>query len=225
MDSHNTQIRKKAFIFDMDGTLVDNMGYHAKAWMALFDSLGIHLLADDFQRRTAGKTNPEILRKFTGRDLSSAEVQALSDQKENIYRELYRPHLKTTPGLLPFLGKARELKIPMGLATAAGKENITFVLKGLQLEAFFNTIVGAEDIQNGKPDPEIFLKTANGLNIPPEDCIVFEDSFLGIEAACRAGMRAVFITTSHLANELKNPTAVLLSIPDFSALDLAILLK
>jgi beta-phosphoglucomutase family hydrolase len=224
MDSHNTQTRKRAFIFDMDGTLVDNMGYHAEAWLALFDSLGIHLKADDFQRRTAGKTNPEILRIFTGRDLSDAEVQALSIQKEMFYRDLYRPHLKTIPGLLPFLEKVREHKIPMGLATAAGKENITFVLKGLQLEAFFNTIVGADDIQNGKPDPEIFLKSANRLNFPPEDCIVFEDSLLGIEAAYRAGMRAVFITTSHLAGELSSHSAVLLSVPDFSVLDLEILL-
>jgi beta-phosphoglucomutase family hydrolase len=224
MDSPNTQIKKRAFIFDMDGTLIDNMGYHAKAWLALFDRLGMHLKADDFQRRTAGKTNPEILHTFLGRDLSDVEVQALSDQKENFYRDLYRPHLKTIPGLLPFLEKARELKIPMGLATAAGKENITFVLKGLQLEAFFDTIVGAEDIRNGKPDPEIFLKSANRLNIPPEDCIVFEDSLLGIEAAHSAGMQAVFITTSHLAGELRGHSAVLLSVADFSMLDFESLL-
>jgi HAD superfamily hydrolase (TIGR01509 family) len=111
---------------------------------------------------------------------SDGEVQALSDQKENYYRELYRPHLKTTTGLLPFLQEARELNIPMGLATAAGKENIAFVLQGLKLEEFFSAIVGAEDIQKGKPDPEIFIKSASMLHTQPEDCIVFEDS-LGIK--------------------------------------------
>lgn len=211
---------KRAFIFDMDGTLVDNMRFHSQAWLALFESLDIHLDADEFQRRTAGKTNPEILRKFTGRDLTNGEIQTLSDRKENFYRDIYRPHLKATPGLLPFLEKARELNIPMGVATAAGQENIAFVLQGLMLGVFFSAIVGAEDIQKGKPDPEIFIKSANKLNIHPENCIVFEDSLFGIEAAQRAGMRAVFITTSHRPEELGDQPALLLVIPDFSVLDI-----
>jgi len=214
---------KRAFIFDMDGTLVDNMKFHSQAWMALFESLGIHLEADEFQRRTAGKTNPEILRKFTGRNLTNEEIQVLSDQKENFYRDLYRPHLKATTGLLPFLMEAQELNIPMGLATAAGKENIAFVLQGLKLIDFFSAIVGAEDIQNGKPDPEIFIKSANKLHIKPENCIVFEDSLFGIEAAQRAGMRAVFITTSHQLEELGNQPAILLAVPDFSTLAIKVL--
>jgi beta-phosphoglucomutase family hydrolase len=213
----------RAFIFDMDGTLVDNMKYHSQAWRALFESLGIHLEADEFQRRSAGKTNPEILRKFTGRNCSKEEIQVLSDQKENFYRDLYRPHLKAIEGLLPFLKHAKELNIPMGLATAAGIENIAFVLQGLKLENFFSAIVGAEDIQKGKPDPEIFIKSAAKLHIQPEDCIVFEDSLFGIEAAQRAGMRAVFITTSHQPEELGNQPAVMLAVPDFSTLDIKVL--
>jgi beta-phosphoglucomutase family hydrolase len=216
---------KKAFIFDMDGTLVDNMKFHSRAWMALFESLGIHLEADEFQRRTAGKTNAEILCKYTGRNLSDGEIQALSYRKENFYRELYRPHLKLTTGLLPFLKKARELKIPMGLATAAGKENITFVLKGLDIDDFFSAIVGAEDIQKGKPDPEIFIKSANELQVTPENCIVFEDSLFGVEAAQRAGMRTVLITTSHQPEELKNQSVIMLAVPDFSTLDIKVLVR
>ena len=214
---------KRTFIFDMDGTLVDNMRFHSQAWMALFESLGIHLEADEFQRRTAGKTNPEILRKFTGCDLTDGEIQVLSDQKENFYRDLYRPHLKATTGLLPFLRQAQELNIPMGLATAAGQENIAFILNELKLGDFFCAIVGAEDIQKGKPDPEIFIKSAYKLHAQPEDCIVFEDSLFGVEAAQRAGMRAVFITTSHQPEDLGNQPTVMLAVPDFSSLDIKVL--
>ena len=221
MDENRTKTNgNRAFIFDMDGTLVDNMKFHSQAWMALFESLGIYLDADEFQRRTAGKTNPEILRKFTGRDLSEDEIQVLSDQKENFYRDLYRPHLKATTGLRPFLEQAQEQHIPMGLATAAGKENIAFVLHGLKLEDFFSAIVGAEDIKKGKPDPEIFIKSATKLHIQPQDCIVFEDSLFGIEAAHRAGMRAVFITTSHQPEALGDQPAIMFSVPDFSTLDI-----
>jgi beta-phosphoglucomutase family hydrolase len=221
MDENRTKTNgTRAFIFDMDGTLVDNMEFHSRAWMALFESLGIHLEADEFQRRTAGKTNPEILRKFTGRNLSDDEIQVLSDQKENFYRDLYSPHLKATSGLLTFLEQAQEQHIPMGLATAAGKENIAFVLQGLKLDDFFSAIVGAEDIKKGKPDPEIFIKSANKLHVPPEGCIVFEDSLFGIEAAQRAGMRAVFITTSHQPEELGDQPAIMFSVPDFSTLDI-----
>jgi beta-phosphoglucomutase len=211
---------KIAFIFDMDGTLVDNMRYHSQAWMALFESLGIQLDADEFQRRTAGKTNPEILREIAGRNMSDEEVRALSDQKENYYRKLYKPHLAAISGLLPFLDKARNLEIPLGLATAAGQENIHFILHGLNLGGFFSAIVGADEIRHGKPDPEIFIKTAKKLHIQAEKCIVFEDSLLGIEAASRAGMQSILVTTSHQLDELSLQHSLLFAVEDFSALDI-----
>ncbi len=209
MDENRTKTNEtRAFIFDMDGTLVDNMEFHSRAWMALFESLGIHLEADEFQRRTAGKTNLEILRKFTGRNLSDDEIQVLSDQKENFYRDLYRPHLKATTGLRLFLEQAQEQHIPMGLATAAGKENIAFVLQGLKLDGFFNAIVGAEDIKKGKPDPEIFIKSANKLHVPPEGCIVFEDFFLELKQ--RSGLACEQFSLPH-PTSLKNWEINLLS--------------
>lgn len=210
----------RAFIFDMDGTLVDNMKYHSKAWLALFQRLGIHLKADEFLRRTAGKTNSEILYNILGKNLTEYEIQELSDQKETFYRELYRPHLKAIQGLISFLSKAVELGIPMAVATAAGQKNIEFILRGLQIEPFFKAIVGAEDIRNGKPDPEIFLKSAERLEVTPEACLVFEDSILGIEAAARAGMRAILIKTSYKPEELGYQPALWMTISNFTELDI-----
>lgn len=216
---------KRAFIFDMDGTLVDNMKYHTQAWLALFSSLGIHLEAEDFQRRTTGKTNPEILRQITNRNLTNIEIQNLSDQKEAYYRKLYLPHLTAINGLVPFLYMAKDNGIPMAVATSAGRRNIQFTLEGLQIKSFFGVAVGAEDILNGKPDPEIFLTTANRLQVQPKDCIVFEDSRFGLEAAERAGMKAVLLTTSHRPAEVGTQINVLLAVSDFSDLELQGLLR
>ena len=216
---------KRAFIFDMDGTLVDNMKYHTQAWLALFESLGIHLEADDFQRNTTGKTNPEILRQITGRNLSDIEIQDLANQKEANYRKLYRPHLAAINGLVSFLSSAKEYHIPMAVATSAGRQNIKFTLEGLQIKSFFGVVVGSEDILNGKPDPEIFLTTAHRLQVQPKDCIVFEDSHFGLEAADRAGMKAVLLTTSHQPVEMCNQTNILLAVSDFLGLDIHALLR
>ena len=219
-EQNSTTCHPRAFIFDMDGTLVDNMAYHSKAWLALFEGLGIHLDAEEFLRSTAGKTNPEILRMIIGYPLSEQEVQELSNQKEAHYRELYHPHLKAANGLLPFLLQAKDLGIPMAVATAAGKENIQFILRGLEIECYFKAVIGAEDILKGKPDPEIFLKSAQKLHTDPQACIIFEDSPNGVEAARRAGMKAILVTTSHQPEELGHQPALLLAISDFTVVDI-----
>jgi beta-phosphoglucomutase family hydrolase len=208
--------RPKAFIFDMDGTLVDNMPYHSRAWLELFKSQGFHMEADEFLRCTAGKTNSEILRETVGKHLSEHEIQMLSNQKEECYRKIYRPNLKPAKGLLDFLQKVKAMDIPMAVATAAGSENIRFILGGLNIATFFEAVVGAEDIQKGKPDPEIFFKSAQELHVNPSACIVFEDSPNGVEAARRAGMKAVLITTSHQPEELGDQPALIMAIRDFS---------
>lgn len=219
-DQRNNVTCSKAFVFDMDGTLVDNMSYHTEAWLALFKNFGIDMDADEFLRYTAGKTNPEILREIIGKHLSEDEIEVLSNMKEEYYRKIYLPFLKMTPGLLHFLHNAKAKGIPMAVATAAGKENIRFVLSGLNIGGFFQAVIGADDIEKGKPDPEIFLKSARKLRVEPSKCIVFEDSPNGVEAARRAGMQAVLLTTSHQPEELGDQPALILAVSDFTAEDL-----
>lgn len=215
----------KAFIFDMDGTLVDNMRVHDQSWVEVLASAGVQVEAEQFYHRTAGKPNAQILREFIGPHLSDEAVATYSDRKEALYRERFRPHLKAIDGLPEFLQAAKQLSAPMALATAAGRDNISFVLDGLGLRCFFEVVVGGDDIKHGKPNPEIFLTAAYRLGVPPEQCLVFEDAPAGIEAARRAGMRAVVLTTTLSAQELTGRNDIEQIVQDYTALNPAKLLS
>jgi len=214
-----------AFIFDMDGTLVDNMRFHAQAWAELFASLGVAISSGELRARTSGKTSTEILRGILGPHLSEGEVAEYIERKEELYRAAYLPHMKPIAGLDHFLSEAHRLNIPMAVATSAGERNIHFVLGGLGLEPYFQLIVGAEDVRWGKPNPAMLLTAAHRLKVAPEGCLVFEDSLAGLEAVRRAGMRAIAITTTHAAHELQGLPAVIQVIADYCGLNPASLLE
>jgi len=136
--------------------------------------------------------------------------------KKNYTRNLIAPIYKPVRGLMAFLDQARAMGIPMALATSAGQQNISLVLDGLGFRDYFAVVVGAEDIQNSKPHPEMFLTAARRLGILPQSCLVFEDSPVGIEAARRAGMRTVVITTFLDPKELQGAAGILQAVPDFT---------
>ena len=144
--------------------------------------------------------------------MSRAEVEVLEEEKELIYREFYRDHIKPAPGLLEFLKRLRAQGIKTALATSAGPGNIDFIVDGLGIREQFDAIIGGAEVQKGKPDPEIYLKAADLVGINPSSCWVIEDSLQGIAAGQAAGMRVVGISTSHTAAELAHTDVVR---PDF----------
>lgn len=208
-----------AFIFDMDGTLLDNMGFHIKTWIEFLASIGVAIDEPTFTRRTVGKVNAEILRELVNPDLTDEEIKAYSLKKEIMYREEFKPHMKAVPGLELFLKRAWHHGIPLALATSAGRENADFVLEGLSIARYFPVMVCAEDVHHGKPDPEIFLTAASRLGADPATCLVFEDAPYGLEAARRAGMQAVALTTTFPAERLAHLPNVLQVVPDYTSLD------
>jgi beta-phosphoglucomutase len=131
-----------------------------------------------------------------GEDLDDDEVATLNHEKEAVYRELYAPHLKSVAGFDDLIAQARAQGIVLAVGTAAPPANVEFTLDGLDLRRHFETIVGANDVARGKPHPDVFIEAARRCGARPEDCIVFEDAPLGVEAARRAGMRVVVITTT-----------------------------
>lgn len=206
-----------SFIFDMDGTIVDNMEYHVRAWLELFKELGIPMTAEEFNRRLTGRTNQQILPMVTEGNRSEREIRELADRKEERYREIYRPHRVPVAGLTEFLKAAAAADIPMAVATSAPEVNIKYILDGLGIRSFFRAVIGADDVRNGKPHPEMFLTAAEHLAVEPGDCLVFEDSLAGVEAAERAGMRVVALTTTHDKEEFQDMPSVLFTTPDFRA--------
>jgi beta-phosphoglucomutase len=180
------------FLFDMDGTIVDNMDYHLIAWREFLKAHGVEMSDEELHYKMRG-TIEEGVRRNLGEHLSDAEVAALGFQKEQMYRDLYAPHLKAFDGFEEYVKKAKKEGIKIALVTAANHHNVDFTLDGLQIRHYFDTIVSGDDVKNGKPDPEGFLIAAERMGEAPENCIVFEDSIHGVRAADAAKMRTVVI--------------------------------
>jgi len=188
----------KACIFDLDGTIVDNNPYHQLAWVAFLKEQGISLKNFDYNS-LFGKHNREILNTVLGRQVPEDEAKIYAETKERLYREFYKPHIKSQKGLVEFLKALKIRKIKTAVATSAPRINLDFVIEELQLEPYFDVLIDASFVSKSKPDPEIFLLAAEQLNAKPEECLVFEDSPSGIQAAVSAGMEVIGINVINMA--------------------------
>lgn len=192
----------RGVLFDLDGTLVDNMRFHVDAWLATGEQLGHPLTRERILREFSGRTNKEIFPRILGRAIEEEELSRLATQKESHYRALFAPHLRLIAGAARFMDQLSAHGIPFGVASAGPRENRAFVLDGLGLRERLACVVGAEDVARGKPAPDLFLEGARRLAREPEEIIVFEDASLGVQAALAAGMRAYGIATAEGAAEL-----------------------
>jgi len=205
----------RAFIFDMDGTLVNNMRFHGEAWQQMLLENGIEADAHEFLIRTAGKTNREIIPQFF-KDADEARLLELGLRKETLYRELFLPERKAIAGAIEFLEAGQTLGVKMAVATAAPVANMEFILDGLDLRQYFTAITTAADVSHGKPNPEVFLKSAEKLSVEPKNCLVFEDAINGFEAANRAGMKSVGIATVNSVADILKFDSVVAAFDDFT---------
>jgi beta-phosphoglucomutase len=195
-------MKARAFIFDLNGTMINDMEYHIKAWFRILnEDLKAGLSWEEVKSHMYGK-NEELLTRVFGKDhFSREQADQISSVKEQRYQEAYLPHLELIDGLPAFLQKAEEKAIPMAIGSAAIPFNIDFVLDNLHIRHYFRTIVSAHDVNLSKPDPETYLKAAEQLGVTPADCLVFEDAPKGVEAAQRAGMPCIVLTTMHEKEE------------------------
>ena len=190
----------QAFIFDLNGTMIDDMPYHIKAWHRIVNELGANLTLEQVKAECYGKNHDLLDRVFPGR-FSMEEKDRMSIEKERQYQQEFRPHLKLLNGLAIFLEQAKANNIKMAIGSAAIMFNIDFVLDGLNIHHYFDAIVSADDVTYSKPNPEAFLKCADRLGVAYENCIVFEDAPKGVEAAANAGMKSVVLTTMDTPDE------------------------
>ena len=207
----------KAIIFDLDGTIVDNMKVHQKAFLEFLNSKGVPITLKDYVTKYQGRSNKENFPSIFGRKLSKGEITLFTDEKEGLYRRMYTD-VKPVTGFFDILREAKRLDLKVALATSAPKQNRDYILEKLGLKNSFDVIVGDEDVERGKPEPEIYLKAAEKLGVEPKHCLVFEDSIPGIQSAKRAGLRVIALSTTHQAKDLTEAAYI---INDFSEVTLS----
>lgn len=204
----NPIVPVQALIFDMDGTMIDSMDHHRQSWAAFAAHHGLDIEVDDLMRRTTGRTVVECMNDLFQIELDPERNRELAQQKEALYREAFGPVFREVTGFTEFVVRVRARGLKVGVGTAGDCHNIAFAFGHLQLPEAPHAVVGGDEGLPGKPEPAIFLETAKRMGIRPEACIVFEDAPFGIEAARRAGMRAVALCTSHRAEELAGPHVI-----------------
>jgi len=210
-----------ALIFDMDGVLVDSNPFHVQKWIELLEQHRIAFNPDNLPKQILGERNDTALRRFFGPDLSREQSRRLSEALEAKFRRDFRAHAKPLTGLAQLIIEASEARIPMAVASSAMTENVDFIVDALSLRPYFRSLVTGDQVVRPKPDPEIYLKTARLLNTPSSDCVAFEDSFVGVESAKRAGMKCVAVASTFPSEELRTNTAADCVVNSFEEVNLA----
>jgi len=209
-----------AIIFDMDGVLVDSNPFHLRKWIDLFQAHGIPYDEEQLPKIILGPPNDVIFRRYLGEDLTREQLAELGEELEANFRREIGPHARAFPGVQRFIDECAAQGIAMAVASAAIAKNVTFLISALGLRKYFREVLAVDEITHAKPHPEVYLKTAAKLGVEPSACAVFEDSYVGIEAAKRAGMKCVAIASTFPAEDLRRESHADLIVPSFEAVTL-----
>jgi beta-phosphoglucomutase len=189
-------------VFDMDGVLIDSGAHHRDAWRLLLTDLGV-TAPPEFWRLTIGRPAEEAVALLLGRPVDPDEAVQLARRKREHYARLAARGMQPIPGVAAFVSALARQGVPRAVATSASRHDVDALLVEIGVRGHFEVIVTAEDVRWGKPDPEVYVRAAAGLGLPPAHCVVFEDSVVGIHAARGAGMRVIGVTTAHSDDELQ----------------------
>lgn len=207
----------QAFIFDMDGTMVDNMMVHHRAWQLKLQELGLDLSLEEVKERCHGK-NEEIIERLFPNRFTPEERYQVSFEKEEQYRAVFKDELRLIDGLQAFLDEAKLANIPLGIGSAAPAENVDFVLDNLGIRHYFSSVVHSGLVDKGKPDPEVFEKVAKELGVSLDKSLVFEDSPTGAKTSINAGCQTIILTTTHDKTEFEAFSNIKLFLNDYQNL-------
>lgn len=205
-----------AALFDWDGVIVDSSDYHEESWERLAEEEGRELPPGHF-KKGFGMRNETIIPQILGWTEVPEEIRRLDRRKEELYRELIdEKGIEPLPGVESFLQRLHRADIPCAVASSTERLNITFALERMGMSHEFKAVVAGEDVENGKPDPEVFLTAAQKLGAEPERCVVFEDAHVGIEAGLAAGMKVIAVSTTHPAETLRDAHLVVGGLDELS---------
>jgi len=210
----------------MDGVIIDSNPYHKIAWTNFFRNNDITISEDFFQEQISGTTGDEAIASLLDRRVSDVELDTFNREIDAEFRKIISEsgELKTVPGFRKFIGDVSKANHKIALATSAPPENVDLVLNSLGIMKYFDLKIDKTQIVEGKPNPEIYLKTLHGLKMSKDNCIVFEDSLAGISSATNAGLRVIGVATSHPNHELIKAGAIV-SIKDFTEISIEKLIK
>jgi len=190
-----------ALLFDLDGTLTDNMPLHRKAWRLFAEKYGIEFTDEWFHQNCSGKTSRAIITQLFG-EVTPKQQDAFFAERFAFYETIFRESGKEIEGLTPFLQAVGEAGIQLALVTSGSPPTRELQLQHLKLDKKFPVIIGSENVERTKPHPEPFLRAAQALGVSARRCVAFEDSPTGVLAACRAGMSIVGVLSTHTSEEL-----------------------
>ena len=211
-----------ALIFDLDGVIADTAQFHENAWLQFCKKHDIKITTEQFRNQLFGRSNRETLRILLGKNLPENELQQMVSEKENLFRQLAANNLHTINGLKDFLEEISGNNIQAAVASSAPMVNILFSLEQTGTASFFDVLVSSDEITHSKPHPEIFLKAAQKINYKPAECVVFEDSYAGIEAGLSAKMKVIAVASTHQPDQLPQN---LMIINDFSVISIQKILQ
>lgn len=195
-------MNNRAVIFDMDGVICHTNPFHSKAFRVFFEKRNLYPTDEEFAEHMFGKSNSYILRHFLGREIVGEEFEEMEEEKESLFREIYADYVSPIAGFSEWLVSLKEAGFKTGVATSAPRANLDLIMTKLGFEPHMESILASEDVTKHKPDPQVYLKSADNLFVNSKNCVVFEDSFSGVSAAINAGMKVVGVLSSHTKSEL-----------------------
>lgn len=184
-------------VFDVDGVLVDSYAAHFRSWLALADEGRSPRMTEDQFQATFGRTSREtIAALWPDQSWGPAQIAELDDRKEVLFREILRTEFRPIPGAAALIESLHDAGFQLAAGSSGPPDNVALVLDNLGCRDRFDVVVTGADVQRGKPDPEVFLACARGLDVEPSHCAVIEDAIVGVEAANRAGMYSIALVTN-----------------------------
>ncbi|WP_163400806.1 HAD family hydrolase [Flavobacterium fluviatile] len=193
---------QQCVIFDMDGVICHTNPHHVVAFEAFFNKYQIPYTHQEFEEHMYGKHNGYIMTHFFKRPVAGEELAQLEFEKEAMFREIYKDKVETIPHYMKFLEELKSHGFKTAVATSAPRANLDLIITALQIKDKMDSMMSSEDVKHHKPDPEVYLKSAERVGVSPSDCVVFEDSFSGASAAINAGMKVVGVLSTHTKEQL-----------------------